>query len=502
MDKKNYPGKLAESNIVYIPITITNPKIPVEDANSKIYEYSTKNFDQIRIPVIFDYTDFTPTYNNKNDWWYFDKKNNTTHVLIEDNLRSEFIELMRKKEKGENLTKEEKDKLKTYEAIINTLPHVAAEKAMENYTTYFYEAMSPSMVAEDPTPYGSDISKEKREYRTKKNAGTVDEIPAQVPAITNKSYQNAMTLNMDNKAYLQPLSSTDNLVYENGQLLFEGFPATAATLKRYYTSDGIENFDLPLLRVFYAIILNRFAKTWQEDKSIEDVVTLYYPDLAKMLGKSLNINQENINSCINSILSFQTIMGIIDKGKKGNDILPVLVYMGNDVEKNTISFASPYMVRVIRDIYNASIRKSKTGTPILKKNGTPQMLPSYSYMIKSSIAKEKNKKAVEIVFIIVSLIEQCGNNEPHIKASTIIERNQPLKQAINKCKTQGNINNLLTRAFSKAWELLNTHTTLKEHYIDIQLPDITAKDFKALWIPTSSSLDKVFSFKHNGKIKK
>ena len=110
-----------------------------------------------------------------------------------------------------------------------------------------------------------------------------------------------------------------------------------------------------------------------------------------MLGKSPNINQKNVNSCINNILSFQTIMGIIDKGEKGNDILPVLVYMGNDVEKNTISFASPYMVHVIRDIYNASIRKIKKEILILKKNGTHQMLPSYSYIIKLSIAKdEKN----------------------------------------------------------------------------------------------------------------
>ena len=59
-----------------------------------------------------------------------------------------------------------------------------------------------------------------------------------------------MTLNFDDKAYLQPISGTDRLMYENGQLLFEGFPATAATLKRYYTSDEIEKFDLPLLRVF------------------------------------------------------------------------------------------------------------------------------------------------------------------------------------------------------------------------------------------------------------
>ena len=40
-------------------------------------------------------------------------------------------------------------------------------------------------------------------------------------------------------------------------------------------------------------------------------------------------------------------------------------------------------------------------------------------MIKSSIGKERNKKAVEIVFVIVSLIEQSGNHCPHIKAKRL-----------------------------------------------------------------------------------
>ena len=119
-------------------------------------------------------------------------------------------------------------------------------------------------------------------------------------------------------------------------------------------------------------------------------------------------------------MQFQTIMGIIDNGSKGTEIIPVLVYMGNDTEKNTISFASPYMVKVIKNLFNASIRKNKTGLPQLKKDGNPQLLPAYSYMIKSSIGKERNKKAVEIVFVIVSLIEQSGNHCPHIKAKTII----------------------------------------------------------------------------------
>lgn len=342
---------------------------------------------------------------------------------------------------------------------------------------------------------------EKKNYRTKSKAENITEVPAVLPVITNQNYKNAISLNTDDKAYMQPFSSTDNLVFENGQLYFEGMEATAATLKRFFTSDGIENFDLPLLRVFYAIILNNFVKTYKEDKTIEPIITIYYPDLAKKIGKSSNINEKDIASCINQIISFQTIMGIIDKGHRGNDILPVLVYMGNDVEKNTISFSSPYMNRIIQDLYKVSMRKDNLGKPLLKKNGEPMMLPSYSYLLDSTIAKEKNKKAVEIVFIIIYTIENAGNNTPHISADTIIERNQLLKQSIQDTKALSDINKMFLRTFTKAWELLSTKTKLKEYYKEIHLPDINSKDFKAKWIPTTTTTNMVFEFPHKGKIK-
>lgn len=324
-------------------------------------------------------------------------------------------------------------------------------------------------------------------------------IPATIPTITIKSFQNAMTLNLDDKAYLQPLSSLDNLVFENGILYFDGLPATAAKLSNRYTKEGIDNINLPILRMFYAIIMERFFKTWKEDGSIDEVISIYYPDLAKRMGKSSNISKLDIENFITTITSFQNIMGIVDKGTRGNDILPVLVFMGNDVDKNIIRFSSPYMVRVIQDIYKASIRKSKVDLPMTDKQGNVLTLPSHSYLIKSSITKEKNKKAVEIVFIVVTLIEQAGNNVPHIKASTIIERNTQLKESLAASKSTSDKNKKLSRAFSKAWELLRTQTELLTTYKNISLPDPKASDF-CKYIPTTSTLDTVYSFPHEGKL--
>ena len=466
---KNFNGKVGESDVI---------KIPVKDPRTAS---TVANY----VNVILDFTDFNPPYWLRSDkdtgeghWWYYQTQNNTIHVLIAEDVRKEFVSLMTRKNNDEKLTCEEIKTLEAYAALLNSTPHMGAQQATDTYPDYIL----------------GKITNTKKANRTKKKAGEIDEVPTVIPTITNKKYQNAMTLNADSTAYLQPFSSVDNLVYENGQILFRGLPASAATLKEYFTSTGIENFDLPLLRLFYDIILNRFAKTWKEDQSIEGYVTIYYPDLAKKLGKSSNISKSDVQSCIDSIMQFQTIMGIIDNGSKGTEIIPVLVYMGNDTEKNTISFASPYMVKVIKNVFNASIRKNKTGLPQLKKDGNPQLLPAYSYMIKSSIGKERNKKAVEIVFVIVSLIEQSGNHCPHIKAKTIIDRIPILKNSIDNCKTTSDKNKMLKRAFSKAWGILPKHTKLKETYQDIKLPSSTD-------VPSMSSLDIVYKFPHNGKNK-
>lgn len=436
-----------------------------------------------------------------NKYWRYSLKDNTVYIKINNQFRLEYLECMKKKKDGLELNSEEEITINTFEIIIQNASRHAAEKAMEQFEDKIkiYEAVSSETMIDAEEI--ENLTKKKK-YRTKTKAGDITEVPSKMPIITNPIWKNAMTYNEDQKAYLQPLSSANGLIFENGMLYFEGLPATSARLSHLYTKENIEEFNLPMLRVFYAIILNKFQETWIEDQSVDEVVTFYYPDLAKQLGKSSNISKEHIDSTINTILSFQNIMGIIDKGKRGNDILPVLVYMGNNVETNTIKFSSPYMLRVIQDLYKASIRKSKIGLPILNKDGSPKQLPSYTYIPALKLGKEKNQKAVEIVCIVITIIEQAGERGiPHISAKTIIERNQLLKQSIDNATRLSNKNTYLERAFTKAWQLLRTHTDILERYKNIKLPDPKDKDFKAKYIPTMSTLDMVFEFPHEGKIK-
>lgn len=471
-------------------IQVQDPKAEVIVLSPGLYEVPQSSLMDINI--IFDFTDEVPPYGISDEWWSFNEETKTVHVFMSEEMRKRYVELMDKRMAGAELTRDEEIEIEDAEVIMQTVPRTAAEKALMKY----YELLKQNIgTAAEPEQDEQKKPEEspKKEYRTMAKAGDISEVPSKMPIITNQMYKNAITYNDDETAYIQPLKSADNLVFENDTLFFEGLPASAAQLKHLYTKDNIEDFDLPILRVFYATILNRYMKTISEDNTIEEVITIYYPQLARQLGKSSNISRADVESTINAILSFRNILGITERGQ---NILPVLVYLGEDREKNTISFASPYMTKVIKDLYKASIRKNKkTGKALLKKDGTPLLEASYTYLPDMSLAKEQNKKAVEIVCIVVATIESAGNgNTPHISARTIVERNQLLKRSLQNSNNPSNKNKLLDRAFSKAWELLVTKTDIKDKYPNMILPDPKASDFKAKWVPTMGNLDMVFEF--------
>lgn len=120
---------------------------------------------------------------------------------------------------------------------------------------------------------------------------------------------------------------------------------------------------------------------------------------------------------------------------------------------------------------------------------SPETCPAHSYVVKASIAGERNKKAAEVVCALAPLIEQAGGKLPDITYDELIDRCPSLKAAINTAAV-ADVNKLLKRTFSKAWELLRTQTILVEKYKGIQLPTE---------IPTILSLDKKLDAQTNEK---
>lgn len=364
--------------------------------------------------------------------------------------------------------------------------------------------------------------------RTRKRAqaaGAITDLPNRLAIPTIKGYQNSMNTIDDPKAHLQPIRKdlAQNLQFEDGKLVIKdthlqgGKPVVkrrnvySADLSGDYdkSPETLSRLDTPMLMALYSIILDDVKKTSRTTAEIETAmkdpqylgrsIKIYLPDFLKMLGYSPNISKNMEDYIINKIAGYSSMLGLLEEKENGRiyqSKYPVIVFMGYDARSNTMHFASPYFNMLILKIMESSIQRDKQNRPKLKTNGEPFMKPSHSYLIKSSIAKERNQKAIEIVCVITALIEQAGNNTPHISAQTVIDRCPKLKSALDECEKPKDKNIILKRAFSKAWTLLQEQTHLTEVYKDIQLPSV-CKDS----IPTTKTLKKVFSFPHSGKAK-
>ena len=315
-------------------------------------------------------------------------------------------------------------------------------------------------------------------------------------------YEHIISLHEEGNAHLQLLNrSTTELKFENGQMFLSGSlkPISTVELVRdLKTKEGIESIDIPLLTVYYSIILKRFQEKGNIPETLNKMTTIYLPDLAEVLGLGRrNLHKSDIQSIIDSTRKFTNIIGVLHfthNGKPKESYFPVMNFEGYDAQTNTISFFSPYLNYIIEEVYRASIRTNKKGVPQLKKNGLPILNPSHSYLVKPEIYKERNLAAVINVFIIITVIEQTGYNTPHISAKTIVDRNENLKQRLENDSSHAS--RLLARVFPKTWELLRDKTRLTEFYDGIILPD--PSDIRN--IPLPSQLYKyTFTFPHNGK---
>jgi len=330
-----------------------------------------------------------------------------------------------------------------------------------------------------------------KKYTTISTAGNISHPPTNYAIITDPKYQYAFCFYQSRQAYLQPCNPNENVTLGDFGLCLNGFPVSADEIKSIYTND-IPTMNLTLLKVFFNIMLYEYSCNPIKNRASPQVIRIYLPELFRYIGKK-TVSRNEVLSIINEMLRFHQLVGIID-----GDILPVMLYMGEEQSTNTLSFSSPYIYRVIEKLSAVSIQKETSGTQRTIKTAPTNKKPVYSYLISPSIYNERNFRAVEIVHIIVALIEQAGNNSPSIKAKTIVERVTSLQDAINKAKPADR-NKLLKRTFSKAFELLRTHTDLEKVYTNIQLPDPMDKKN----IPTMSKLESTkYIFTHQGKNKK
>ena len=350
----------------------------------------------------------------------------------------------------------------------------------------------------------------KRQNRTRKKAAETGNAVSlkgtQLALPTIPPYQTALTPIESAPLHLQPIVKdlADKLRFEESKLYFEGFDASLVNLVKQYDKQpqAVSDIDLPTLRVLYSIILDDLSgmlKTSPEeleeitrtDRYLAHGVTIYIPDFMRLLGYEANTSKDGYAFAVAKLMSYNNILGVM-RGQYGDSHYPVMVFIGHNKDNNTVTFSSPYMNKLIMGIVQATIKRDSKGRALVDKRGNVINAAGYTRLVDSSIASEKNKRAAEIVCHVVVLIEQAGNNVPHIRASTLLDRCVDLKNFVDSARP-ADANKALKRAFSAAWKMLRTKTRLQETYKNIQLPD-PEKD-----IPTKKTLDMVFEFRHEGK---
>ena len=346
--------------------------------------------------------------------------------------------------------------------------------------------------------------------RTKRKSGISNDVtyPDNLAIPTFKPYQYAMSLYQHGQVYLQGGVDTSNLKTREDKLFFEDPSGilkilTEVELQNFRTKENVNLSDigLPLLRTYYSILLGTYREMLLQGKPIPYTMQIYVPDLLEYFGLKRDSDMKTIDKIIKQMSSFNNVVGVlhsIRNGKPSKSYFAIFQFAEYDSKTNTIVFLSPYLNYVVKNILQEAIKRDpKTKAPILDKNGNSIPMPSHSFLIKPSIFNERNLAAVENVIIIIQVIEQAGDHIANIKASTIIERNLAFQQKLDETAPKHKAQ-LLKRVFQRTWELLREQTHLSEVYKNILLP-IPKHPAN---IPTPQNLDLVFTFPHEGKIKK
>lgn len=363
-----------------------------------------------------------------------------------------------------------------------------------------------TMPENDITPITPKTKTAISTYRTRKLAGDVNAIPNSMAILTNSKFVHAMTSVRDDRAYLMPIGKElVERLENNPDILSNG---TWRATEEDYQKQELTNIDFPFLRVLYSIVLESVFQSIEKAKDTNELtdilqridkdyeIRLYVPDFYRALGLKENLNDDHIQSLINKMYSFNGLIGITMVPGRG---IPsqhaVMHFNGYEAETNTIRFASPYMAYITKTVVVNSLQRDGKNIPQLTRSGKPKMLPSHSYALSTTLASERNKRAVEIVCVVDRLIEQAGpNGTPHITVKNLIHECPEMEYALERCNNAANRNRILRNAFSGAWKILRNpkYVKLQDKYQDLQIPDV---------IPTMGKLDLVLTFSHKGTVK-
>ena len=405
------------------------------------------------------------------------------------------------------------DSYVSFETMAADIPDNMLDKIIikaRNSAIYTIEALDEPMLygdhacaafenALDEYREASDKSTEKQTRRTVQKAAELSKF---VSAgyyqlnISDPQYKHSLTTQKNKTAYIAIVdpAAFDGLTIADGFLRLDN--DIMGRIKRYTKGkyEDISEIDLPLLVQCYTAAFKSIHSYG------EHTVTVYQPQFFKEMG--IDTHGEKSADMMRKIAAFSDLWGFL--GHDGT-MAKVFDLIQIDPQKQTMTFAAPYMLRIWEklDEKNHIERNTKQGALISYDR------PYHNNLVHSTIASERNKPAVELVYLITSGILQRGfipdaktynrKQTRNISQGTItysvtfrtLLNNAPLlRSRIATYKNTADKNRALRRAFEKAYSLLKTKTDAQQYFYNLKWQDA---------IPTMTTLDGVLTFTHEGK---
>lgn len=314
--------------------------------------------------------------------------------------------------------------------------------------------------------------------------------------ISDKKYQGALTTQANKNAYIALMNPDffKRLDFENGTVMFD--KETAGIVKQYskgkYTD--VQDLDFPLLQQLYT------AAVKSNIRHDAFTITVSLPQFFREMG--IEVSKGNAPDIMGKLHSFENCVGIMPGTQTVSKLFSIIQL---DMKNQTMTFAVPYIMRLFEVLGEKNHIEKKTRKGAL----IDYQQPYHNTLVHSSIAKERNKTAVELVYLITTGLLQRGY-VPDVKTyrrkdaktkypervtysisfRSLINDAPLLRGRIQSYKDVKDKNRALRRAFEKAYELIDKKTDAAEWFIDLQGNRI---------IPTMTTLDDELIFTHNGR---
>lgn len=339
---------------------------------------------------------------------------------------------------------------------------------------------------------------EKQEGPKKAAAGIVSAGFYQA-VISDKDYQHALSTQKNRNAYIALMKPEffKQFKFENGEMTYNDEVAAIIKENSQGKYEDLKELDLPLLWNFYTAAMNAHIRY--------DAYTITVSTQKFFKEAHIDTQSGNAQEVMKKLNTFRNCVGIMPGTKTIANLFSVIEI---DMKKGEMTFAVPYMFRLfaILEEKNNVQKQTKQGLLYEYKH------PTHNRLVHSSIASERNKTAVEIVYAITNGLLQRGytpdsqlrQNKNAVYSESarmnvtyttsyrgILNECPMLRMRIHAYQEQKNRNNALQRAFKKAYELLEKKTDAFQYFTDLQIRN------KA--IPTMNTLDNDIEFIHKGR---